>query len=219
MPWPFRKRKEGSGPAAAPAPTPAAPRPITAADFAPRRVAVPTPRAWASLPPIAPSIRPVSQDLTVPAASFVADVGGTQPLIQTPVLRQVSPEGPAGRADALVAPTRPLPVLPADPGPAGPGSAQVPPPRSRPVSARPAASPAGPASRGAAPAPRRPTQRLDTYVGPLQPVEPERFDDGGWETGWYDDPEPVDDVDDGGDGIPEELPPPIFSTLLAERTG
>jgi Domain of unknown function (DUF4157) len=208
VPWPFRKRKEATAGAAAPTSMAAAsgPAPITAADFAPRRLAVPVPRAWAALPPMATTVTSPSSSLVAPQASFVTDVAGTQSLIQVPVLRHVSADGPAGRADDIVAAGRDLtsgrPSPAANMPGASPGAHDV--PRSAPRSLQGRTRPTGP--RG----------RLDAYEGELRPYEPPEPSYAGWDPeAWAD--EPVGADDEGG--IPEELPPPIFSTILAERTG
>jgi hypothetical protein len=117
------------------------------------------------------------------------------------VLRHVSVEGPAGRVDDVVTAGRDL-TLPGAPEGAPPstaGSAQL--PRSAPRSLS-----------GRTPSTR--ARRLDAYEGDLVPFEGV---DAGYEgppEDWTAEPEPPDD-----DQIPEELPPPIFSALLAERTG
>jgi hypothetical protein len=148
------------------------------------------------------SIAPPSAGLVAPQASFVHDVAGTRPLVLSPVLRQVTTEGPAGRADDLVAAGRSL--APSGPAPAdfdpvpGAGAHDIRRPPPRPLAGR---------ARSAAPA-----RRLDAYEGELRAYERPEPQYDVWPEEWAGgEPE--------SDGIPEELPPPIFSALLAERTG
>jgi hypothetical protein len=183
------RRRHDEGGAAPPPPAPSPPV-ITERDLAPRRVAPARPGAWQRSDPLSPSAQASTTPVIGATASFLAGVAGTRPLVQPLSMRSVSPEAPRGVTSGLATPA-------GGPAAAGPGPVEtapaplpdVEPPR------RPAVGHGSP----------RPTA-LTAFDGDL--VFAEITTQGGEaEFVW-----PADEV-------PEELPPPIFSSLLAERTG
>jgi hypothetical protein len=197
MPWPFRRHRAPDAGAAQRAAGPSS-RPVTIDDLAARRRLNVHAGGWQKLAPLTPSATGAAAPVVSSGASFIAHLAGAQPLLPSTSLREVSSDAPRGLTHGLA---RPLPESPYPPAPepaAGteqPGE-QIPPPETthRPVIA------SGVLTR----------HDLTSYVGDLVPAEPEpdvfaepeRFDHGG-----------LDEIPE------EELPPPIFTSLLAERTG
>ena len=192
MPWPFRRRPQDATSSSPDAP---ANPPVTIDDLGGRRRLTVHAGGWQTLEPLTPSTTGAAAPVVGSSASFIAGLAGTRPLLPTSSLREVSEDAPRGVTHGLASPLPSDTVAPlATDGGAG----------SEPVSAEPYAE-------------QEPTRRpvvasglpahadLTTYTGELTPAEVE--------------PDFFDDEDYFDDEIAEELPPPIFSTLLAERTG
>jgi hypothetical protein len=207
MPWPFRRHRSdgsGAGTSSAPAANAPAAAPFTHDDLAGVRRLTARPGSWQSLDPLRPAATGAAAPIVSSSASFIAHLAGTQPLVSDASLREVSAEGPRGVSYGLA---RPLPGEPAPPAPPPSGPA-IEPAAEASVSAE---------NYAAQDVTRRPVVAsgppahtdLTSYVGDLQPAE--------WKSDALD--QPYLEAALAGDEGREELPPPIFSTLLAERTG
>jgi Domain of unknown function (DUF4157) len=194
MPWPFRRHRSDG--AAAPAPAASSGRPVTIDDLAGHRRLVAHAGGWQKIEPLRPSATGAAAPVVSSSASFISHLAGTQPLLPTASLREVSSDAPRGVTRGLA---RSLPDAPfAPPPPLARGTEPV------------TAEQFGPPESLRRPVvvsgtPNRPD--LTTFVGDLVLAEPEP------EPHTFVEPDVLDDE------IREELPPPIFSTLLAERTG
>jgi hypothetical protein len=202
MPWPFRRHRSGGSAPAAPAGSNApAAAPLTHDDLAGTRRLTARPGSWQSLDPLRPAATGAAAPIVSSSASFLAHLAGTQTLVSDASLREVSAEGPRGVSYGLAQARPGEPAPPAPPRPIEP-AAEV---------------PASAESYAAEDVTRRPVVAsgppvhadLTSYVGELQPAAPETdaLDEQYFEPSLAD------------DDMREELPPPIFSSLLAERTG
>jgi len=196
MPWPFRRHRSPQ----AGAPSSAAAPPVTIDDFSSRRRLTVHVGGWQHVDPLTPTATGAAAPVVSSGASFISGLAGTRPLLPSTTLREVSPDAPRGVTQGLA---RPLPSGPYAAAPDEGGG--------QPVSAAQFAP--EPPMRRAVVTSRAPARAdLTTYAGDLSPAEPEPV--------WFDEPQPEGSHLEVRDGdIPEELPPPIFSTLLAERTG
>jgi hypothetical protein len=149
---------------------------------------------WQNVAPLTPTATGAAAPIVSASATFLASVAGARPIVEPGSLRDVSAGAPrgivVGLARATESPSR-SPAPPEDHAPApAPQLPDVAPPRRPSVGAS-----------------RRPDVDLTSYSGPLEFAE-------------YDEAfEPTIPGGNGDDEIPEELPPPIFTSLLAERTG
>ena len=193
MPWPFRRHR--SQQADAPSVSAAAPAPVTIDDLSGRRRLTVHVGGWQHVEPLTPAATGAAAPVVGSSASFIAGLAGTQPLVSSATLREVSSEAPRGVTQGLA---RPLPAEPFPPAPEESGGGQASAEQFAPQEAtrRPVVASGAPAHPD-----------LTSYAGALVPAEPE--------PAVFVDP----DLALFDDDVPEELPPPIFTTLLAERTG
>src|SRR5262245_52544148 len=196
MPWPFRRRRPA--PPSGSALSGAHAAPVTLDDLGGARRLTARPGSWQNLDPLRPAATGAAAPIVSSSASFIGHLAGTRSLVSDTSLREVSSEGPRGLSYGLAQPLpgeRPTPS-PVDAVTEVPVSAEE--YAAQDVTRRPVVA-SGPPPHG----------DLTSYVGDLQPAErePDDFDQS------YLEPSGADS------DIPEELPPPIFTSMLAERTG
>jgi hypothetical protein len=147
------------------------------------------------LEPLRPSATGVAAPVVSSGASFISQLAGTQPLLPT-ARREVSSDAPRGMTHGLA---RALPAAAYASSPQDSGDVE-------PVTAEQFATVEA-AHRPVVSSGAPDRSDLTTYAGDLVAAERESAPDVFVEPDLFD------------DEIPEELPPPIFSALLAERTG
>ena len=180
-------------------PVPPAAAPFTNDDFAGSRRLTARPGSWQNLDPLRPAAAGAAAPIVGSSASFIADLAGTQTLLSDASLREVSSEGPRGVSYGLARPLAGEPVSTPSPVEQAPDAA---------ISAEQYAT--QDVTRRPVVASGPPTHAdLTSYVGELHPAEPEP----------YELDEEYGEPFGAEDDVREELPPPIFSSLLAERTG
>ena len=105
MPWPFRRHR--SHDAGAPSRRRAAGRPSRSMTSQVRRRLVAHAGGWQTLEPLRPSATGAAAPVVSSGASFISQLAGTQPLLPTASLREVSSDAPRGMTHGLA---RPLPA-------------------------------------------------------------------------------------------------------------
>jgi hypothetical protein len=161
-----------------------------------RRAPVAHPGEWQHVAPLTPAATGAAAPIVSASASFLASLAGARPIVDPGSLRDVSAGAPRGVVKGLAQtthhPSRSTPPAEDDEPPAPPELPDVAPPHRPTVGAS-----------------RRSDVDLTSYAGPLEYVE---YDEAP-------EPEVPDEAARGDSDVPEELPPPIFTSLLAERTG